>query len=210
MRPTFWNVDTLYDFMRDDERYHGKLLIPGASEIEKSLEKITNFAKIKNIKVVNIADRHTLESREISETPDFKKTFPEHCIEYTKGSEFIEATNPEDPYVVDWKQESFDREEALRKRNIVLCKDDFDVFKGTKHADILLELLEPDLAVVYGVATNICVDYVVKGLVKRKIQVYVPLDAVKDLPNLPLPYKQWLRKGVELITTDRLFNLLEV
>src|SRR3989344_7191319 len=198
MKTIFWNVDTQYDFMRVD----GKLYVVGAEGIERNLAKLTALAKSKGIKVVNTADWHNRNSEELSITPDFIKTFPEHCMQNTPGAKFVPATDPENPYRISWEAKSFDADELLRRRNILLYKDKFDVFRGTPHVDKVIQLLAPERAIVYGVATNVCVNDAVNGLLERKVQVYVPIDAIKELPNLPLPYEAWQRKGAVLTTTD--------
>ena len=200
-RTIFWNVDTQYDFMKLD----GKLSIPGATEIEGNLEYLTRFAAVHGIKVVNTADYHTLNSRELSDKPDFKTTFPPHCLAGTKGAEFVDATKPVNPYVVDWRDANFDPTELQKHRNIVLYKDEFDVFHpaGAPHTEKALNELNPQKAIVYGVATNVCVDFAVRGLLKRGVDVYVPTDAIKELPGLPLEkvLDSWKKEGAVLIKT---------
>lgn len=210
MKTIFWNVDTQYDFMHNDDVFRGALAVPGASHIESNLEKLTDLAREKKIKVVNTADYHTLDSAEISKTPDFKTTFPPHCLRYTKGADFVPETRPNNPYAIDWGQKIFDHKEVVDRRNIVLYKDDFDIFKGSPHTEKVLELIKPDRAIVYGVATNVCVNYAVLGLLSRGVQVYVPTDAIKELPNLPLEQvlETWRDNGAVLIKTEELANYL--
>ena len=203
MKTIFWNVDTQYDFMRAD----GKLYVAGAEGIEENLARLTALAKSKGIKVVNTADWHNRNSEELSATPDFIQTFPEHCLQNTQGAKFVPATDPENPYRINWEAKSFDADELLRRRNILLYKDKFDVFRGTPHVDKVVQLLAPERAIVYGVATNVCVNDAVNGLLERKVQVYVPIDAIKELPNLPLPYEAWQRKGAVLTTTDEVYKM---
>lgn len=200
MKTIFWNVDTQYDFMKSN----GKLYVQKAEQIEGNLAKLSKLAEENGIVVVNTADWHTAESEELSANPNFIKTFPEHCMQNTKGAEFIPATSPENPYVIDWRQKELNREKILQTRNIVLYKDKFDIFTGTPHAEEVVRLLHPENAVVYGVATNVCVDYAVRGLLERKVRVYVPLGAIKELPNLSLPYEDWRRKGAILTSTDKI------
>lgn len=205
MKTIFWNVDTQYDFMRPD----GKLYVKGAEQIEQILEKLTNFAKEKGIKVVNTADWHNTNSEEISLNPDFITKFPEHCMQNTKGAEFVPATNPEKPYIIDWNQKDFEKNKLMNERNIVLYKDKFDVFKGTPHADKVVEIIAPQRAIVYGVATNVCVNDAVLGLLERKVKVYVPLDAIKELPNMLLPYRKWTEKRAIFTTSSEIYRMLE-
>ncbi|MBI1969880.1 isochorismatase family protein [Candidatus Woesearchaeota archaeon] len=210
MKTIFWNVDTQYDFMRSDESFHGSLAIAGAREIEGNLEKITRLAAKKGMQVVNTADWHNQYSKEISDRPDFRTTFPPHCMQHTPGAEYVPATKPEDPYGIDWQQKGFDAEEVKRRRNIVLYKDAFDVFAGTPHAEAVLDTIKPDMAIVYGVATNVCVNFAVMGLLQRGVQVYVPLDAIKELPNLPLDamLEAWQKAGARFIWTKEVEQYL--
>ena len=208
MKTIFWNVDTQYDFMRSDESFKGALAIQGARIIEGNLARLTELAKVKRLKVVNTADWHKRDSPELSDNPDFINTFPPHCLQYTKGAEFVSATNPQDSYKIGWEQGDLNLEEIMRKRNVTIYKDKFDVFTGNPKTEQIVRAINPDRVIVYGVATNVCVDCAVRGLLERKIQTYVPTDAIKELPNLPLPYESWQRKGAVLTTTDEIYEML--
>lgn len=203
MKTIFWNVDTQKDFMRDDESFKGALAIPGARGIEGNLGVLTRLAGARGIQVVNTADWHTPDDAELSDEPDFDNTFPPHCLAETEGAGYVLATQPEDPYKIDWRQETFDREEVLGRRNLILYKNRFDVFAGNPHTGAVVDAINPDRVIVYGVATNVCVDCAVQGLLERGVEVYVPTDAIKELPNRPLPLDGWVKKGAKLITTDR-------
>ncbi|MDP3027819.1 MAG: cysteine hydrolase family protein [Nanoarchaeota archaeon] len=205
----FWNVDTQYDFMREsvEQGYKGQLPVKGAILIEPNLQELTDYALKNNIRVINTADMHDENTKEISENPDFINTFPEHCMRGTLGAAFVPATtNPIiPPYIIDWKKSSplkFDSKLVKRAKNITLFKDHFDIFQGNPYADKVVKTINPKKAVVYGVAANVCVDFAVLGLLERKVQVYVPLDAIKELPGLPLPYDNWKKAGANLITTQ--------
>ncbi|MBI4147214.1 cysteine hydrolase [Candidatus Woesearchaeota archaeon] len=204
----FWNVDTQYDFMKPD----GKLSVPGATAIEGNLEYLTKIAAVRQITVVNTADYHTPKSKELSDNPDFKITFPPHCMAGTEGAEFIEATKPAKPYIIDWRDASFDPAKVKEHLDIVIYKDNFDVFNvtGAPHTEKVLHELNPRRAIVYGVATNVCVDFAVKGLLQRGLQVYVPTDAIKELPGLPLEkvLESWKNEGVQLIRTDEVLKYI--
>src|SRR5574340_1672762 len=77
----FWDVDTQYDFMRAD----GKLYVPDSEGIIPNLKRLTDFAHARGIRIVASADDHVVGHRELSSQPDFKETFPEHCMRGTKG-----------------------------------------------------------------------------------------------------------------------------
>ena len=194
----FWNVDTQVDFMEPD----GKLYVQGAEEIRPLLEKITRFASEHNLRVVNTADYHLVNSAELSNHPDFVNTFPPHCMAESKGAMYIPETDPERPIIIDWNQElildsRFDNPE--RFRNILIRKDAFDVFAGNPYTEKVLDIIQPDRVFVYGVTTNVCVDQAVTGLAERGKEVFVFSDAIKELPNIPLPFEKWKKLGVTMI-----------
>ena len=105
MKTIFWNVDTQHDFMRED----GALYVPQAETIEKNLEKITRIGRKNPVQIINTGDWHNEDSEEFSETPDYVNKFPPHCIKGTKGAEYIPATKPMDPYVIDWQDKEIKR-----------------------------------------------------------------------------------------------------
>lgn len=203
----FWNVDTQIDFVYP----RGKLYVQGAEDLRPQWKKLTKLAKEKSIQVVNTADYHFPNSAELDPSPDFVNTFPEHCMANTRGADYIRETEPEDPLIFEWNKEYlitpelFDRK---KYRNYIIRKDAFDVFAGNPFTDTIVKHLNPDVVVVYGVTTNVCVDAAVKGLVKRVKKVFVVEDAIKELANIPLPFETWKKKGVELVTIDKLEELL--
>ena len=202
----FWNTDTQKDFIDKD----GKLYVEGAERIKPNLALLTTLAKEKDIQVINTADWHYMESEEIAEEPDWIYTFPEHCMVGTSGAEFIDETRPESPAEIDWNKDYHYDElsEAAKSHDIVLLKDDFDTFKGNRNVDKLLMLLKPDIVVIYGVTSNICVDKAVRGLLDRKYKVYVVKDAIRKLPHLPSPIKNWESLGANLITTKEVEDII--
>jgi nicotinamidase/pyrazinamidase len=203
----FWNVDTQYDFMRSDESFNGALPVGGARVIEENLEKLTSIAEKYELKVVNTADWHTMDDTEISLNPDFKRTYPQHCMQGTKGAQYISATDPKDPLIVSWKDKAFNTESISGNRNILLYKNKFDAFEGNPYTKTILDMINPDTVIVYGVATNICVDMAVQGLVKNKKEVYVVKDAIKEVPNeiaatsLEMITDSWKKEHVKFIET---------
>lgn len=207
----FWNVDTQYDFMRDDASFNGALPVPEARGIEDKLRELTNYATEHGIRVVNTADWHNEHSKEFSDQPDYQTTFPVHCLQGTKGAEYVPATQPDNSYNVDWQDPTgLDLNQMQEHRNITIYKDAFDVFEGNSQTENVLAALNPKTAVVYGVATNVCVDYAVIGLRARGVDVLVPTDAIKELPGLPLDetLRRWEQAGATLCTVETLIEYL--
>lgn len=209
----FWNVDTQYDFMRPD----GKLPVgegDGAEDIEDALAAVTEKARQNDIRVVNTADYHNEDSDEFSSDPDFQKTFPPHCLADSEGANYVPATEPENPLELDWRESPDWAEVMDHEGDFVLYKDAFDVFAGepeSPHADELVETLDHDRAVVYGVATDVCVDHAVEGLLERGVDVYVVEDAVKgiDPEASEEAIDRWNGKGAEIGEVQGLDSYLE-
>src|SRR5881397_1577261 len=87
-RVIFWDVDTQYDFMKAD----GKLYVPDAEQLIPNLKKLTDYAHGHGICIVASADDHVLNHSEISAHPDWKTTFPPHCLRGTLGRRKIPKT----------------------------------------------------------------------------------------------------------------------
>lgn len=194
----FWNVDTQVDFVEPG----GKLYVEGAEKRKDIWRQLTQLAHENAIKVVNTCDYHHPNSLELSDNPNFIDLFPPHCLQGTKGFEFIDETNPENPGILDWDKEYTDdklKKLLVQHRNLIIRKDAFDVFAGNPNTDRLVWAICPELVVVYGVTTNVCVDFAVTGLAKRVKKVMVVSDAIKELTTLPLPYVKWHNAGIEMI-----------
>ena len=117
----FWNVDTQFDFMNKE----GKLYVPGSEEILPLLERITSFAKEADIQVVNTADHHFPNAKELSDTPDFISTFPPHCMANTSGAAYVSETAPDKPAIIKWDTLYSDKEilELSISRNLIVFKE---------------------------------------------------------------------------------------
>lgn len=205
----FWNVDKQVDFVE----LWGKLYVPGAELLKPVWVAISRLAAKYDIQVVNTADYHYIYSSEIDDYPDMVNTFPPHCMANTKGADFVAETQPFDPVIFNWNV-TYERMslmlELKASRNIVIRKDAFDVFAGNKITEILLDLIRPEIVVVYCVTTNVCVDYAVMGLAQRVPNVYVVSDAIKELPGIPLPFSKWESLGIKLISGNELKDSFQV
>jgi len=180
----FWDVDTQFDFMRPE----GKLYVPGAESIIDKVNEVRKFALENGFSMIADIDWHSAENEEISESPDFKQTFPPHCMAGSPGSERVGYLGQVPIQYVESGKMSTD---ALRKLvdkeqfHIVIRKDSIDVFKNP-NIDKLVELVKPRAMVVFGVALDFCVYYVLQGLAKYKdIKLYLLKDAIKSLETRP-------------------------
>jgi nicotinamidase/pyrazinamidase len=199
----FWDVDTLYDFMRSD----GKLYVPGSEEIIPALEALTAFAHAHRIPIVASADNHDATDAEISEAPDWKTTFPPHGMRGTAGQRKIAQTALVDPLVIEPEPEDA---EALGRRirahrgDFLLNKHTLDVFSNA-NVSTLLATLAPKAIVVYGVATDFCDRYTIEGLLRDSpgTQLFLVTDAIRAIypEEGARLMAQWKQLGVRLVTS---------
>ena len=201
----FWDVDTQYDFMRAD----GKLYVPDAEQIIANLRRLTDYAHRKQIRVIASADDHVPGHRELSANPDFKQTFPEHCMRSTKGQAKIPETRLRDPLIVEPGRQdpvSLAAEVRAHAGDILFNKHWFDVFTN-ENVETVLRVLAPRVIVLYGVAQDVCNRYAIEGLVERhpEIRLYAVSDAMKPIDRDAARHllKQWAEEGVRIVeTTD--------
>src|ERR687888_1058285 len=88
-----WDVDTQVDFMLP----HGKLYVPGAEKTAPAMARLVAAAREAGIVHVASADDHELTDPEISDEPDWRNTYPPHCLRGTRGATRIPETEQEDP-----------------------------------------------------------------------------------------------------------------
>jgi nicotinamidase/pyrazinamidase len=203
-RVIFWDVDTQYDFMRSD----GKLYVPEAERIIGNLKRLTDYAHGHAICVVASADDHVASDPEISDTPDWRSTFPPHCMQGTPGQRKIPETALRDPLVIEAaKVDARVLGDRLRshKGDILFHKHRFDVFTND-NVPTVLDALDPDDIVLYGVATDVCDKAAVEGLLERRphTRLFVVTDAVKGIDKdvSEQLLKDWGDEGVRLVKTN--------
>jgi nicotinamidase/pyrazinamidase len=168
-----WDVDTQIDFVHAD----GKLAVPGAEEVVPAMQKLVAAAREVGIPHIASADDHELSDSEISEQPDFENTYPPHCLRGTRGARKIDETDQLDPVPIGL--EPLD-EKWLRGREFLLLKKHFDVFTNP-NTERLLERLDPDEVILFGVATDVCDDAAIRGLLAHGRRVTFVEDAARGL-----------------------------
>ncbi|HEU4570016.1 MAG TPA: cysteine hydrolase family protein [Gemmatimonadales bacterium] len=196
----FWDVDTQADFMHAD----GKLYVPGAEEIIPTLAALTGYAHGRGLRILASADDHVPGHRELSDTPDWRTTFPPHCMRGTPGQRKIPETALRDPLVVepDAPATILDAVRA-HQGDLLIHKHWFDVFTNP-HVPAIVELLRPGRIVLYGVATDVCDKYAVEGLLARApwAELWFVADAARAIhaDGVDALLEEWRRRGVRMIT----------
>jgi nicotinamidase/pyrazinamidase len=191
-----WDVDTQVDFVLPE----GKLYVPTAEETVPAMARLVEAARAAGIVHVASADDHELTDEEISETPDFSSTYPPHCLRGTRGARKIPETDQLDPVPITLEQLP---ERYLGGREFLLLKKNFDVFTNP-NTERLLEWLDPDEIVVFGVATDVCDDAAIRGFIERKRRVSFVEDAARGLDEgrVAACTAAWRDLGVEFTTAS--------
>jgi len=198
-----WDVDTQVDFMLPD----GKLYVRGAEETAPAMGRLVAAAREASIPHVASADDHELTDVEISEQPDFATTYPPHCLRGTRGARKIPETDHVDPVPVGLEPLS---ERWLRGREFLLLKKHFDVFTNP-NAERLLARLDPDEVIVFGVATDVCDDAAIRGLLDRGRRVVFVEDASRGLDETRVASctAAWRERGVTFSSVDSVLESLD-
>ena len=203
MRRLLWDVDTQVDFVHAD----GKLAVPGATEARPAVARLVEAARSAGVPHVASADDHELTDDEISEEPDYATTYPPHCLRGTRGAEKVVETQQFDPVPLALTEVP---ERWLRGREFLLLKKSFDVFTNP-NADRLLERLEPDEIVVFGVATDVCDDAAIRGLIARGLPAVFVEEASRGLDDARTAActAAWRDAGVRFATVDEAVESLQ-
>lgn len=207
----FWDVDTQYDFMRAD----GKLYVPGAEEIIPRLARLTDAAHRGGIRIAASADDHVAGHRELSDVPDFKQTFPLHCMRGTPGQAKIPETRLWNALIIEPEALSTtDLSGRIRRHrgDILFHKHWFDVFTNPNVEPAVAEM-DPGEIVLYGVALDVCNKYAIEGLLERRprTRLHAVSDAMKpiDADAAAGLLRQWQERGVDLITTEEAVQMTQ-
>ncbi len=153
-------VDMLNDFVKADDNYCGKLVVPGASALVEGIAYLVKCARENGVMVAYANDAHS------SDDPEFQ-SWPPHAVEGTYGAEVIKELAPKDSDMV------------FRKRHL-------SVFTNSSIDRILRENGVDEIYVV-GVATEYCVKNAVLDGLKNGYSLNVVVDAIAGVDEIRLP-----------------------
>lgn len=204
----FWDVDTQADFMLSG----GKLYVPGSEEIIPALEQLTGYAHAQGIRIVASADDHEPGHQELSEHPDFRETFPLHCMRGTPGQKKIPATALRNPLVIEPDPQDpgvIAQRAVAHPGDILFHKHWFDVFTNPNVLPVV-RAFDPGAIVLYGVALDVCDRYAVEGLIRYRphTRLYFVSDAARAIYAEQAEHllKAWGEEGVRLVTTGEIVD----
>lgn len=200
-RAILWDVDTQVDFMLPE----GKLYVPGAETRRPAMARLVEAARAAGIVHVASADDHELTDPEISDEPDFERTYPPHCLRGTPGAERVPETKQIDPIPLSEQALPAGRLAKLiaGRREILILKKHFDVFTNPS-TKALIELLDPEEIVLFGVATDVCDDAAIQGMLRLVRRVRFVEDAAcgLDPARVERCLAHWREQGVAFAVSD--------
>jgi nicotinamidase/pyrazinamidase len=181
----------------------GNLYVPGAEKLLPNIRRLTDAARQDCVFLVSHGCFHPPND------PEFK-IFPPHCVKGTAGSELIPEALTEKVARVPNEPDAAIPADLGKYQQILLEKQTLDIFESM-HADQLVQRLGTHAEfVVFGVVTEYCVSFAVKGLLTRGRPVAVVQDAIETLKpedgNKTVADLQQL--GARLITTDQALSAL--
>ena len=196
-----WDVDTQVDFIEPG----GKLYFEGAEEARAAMARLVAAARTAGVVHLASADDHELSDPEISEEPDFESTWPPHCLRGTRGAEKIPETKQLDPLALPLVPMPSAVLQRLLEggREILVPKKHFDPFTNP-NLEAVLDMLDPDEIVLFGVATDVCDDAAVRALLRRGRRVTFVEDAARgvDEARTAACLTSWREAGVVFRTSE--------
>jgi nicotinamidase/pyrazinamidase len=170
------------------------------------MRRLVEAAREAGLVHVASADDHELTDPEISDEPDWRNTYPPHCLRGTRGAEKIAETEQADPLPLSLVPYPPGLLPGLveGRREILLLKKNFNVFTNP-NTDALLDALDPDEIVVFGVATDVCDDAAIRGFLARGRRVVFVEDAARglDAVRTAAALEAWRAAGVAFSTVDK-------
>ena len=189
-----WEVDVQRDFVLPG----GKLYVPGAEKLLPNIKRLTDAARQGKAFLVSHGDFH------MPNDPEFK-IFPPHCVKGTAGAELVPEAITEKVARVPNEPEAKIPQDLSAYQQILLEKQTLSIFES-RHADELVRKLGDHAEfVVFGVVTEYCVSFAVKGLLERGRRVAVVQDAIETLKKEEgeKSISEFQRMGARMITTDQ-------
>jgi nicotinamidase/pyrazinamidase len=188
---SFFDIDTQVDFMLP----HGALYVPGAEFIIPNLARLMSLAREGGIPVISSADAHTPDDPEFS-------IWPPHCVVGTPGQRRIPETQFDNPTIVPCRPGAFQPPIQWRGQ-MVLEKVTYNT-ADNPNFDSVLESLDPQCAVVFGVAAEFCVRATALALRQRGLAVRLVTDCIQPITREggQRAVREMTQAGIELVTTQ--------
>jgi nicotinamidase/pyrazinamidase len=205
----FWEVDAQRDFMLPG----GKLYVPGAEKILPNINRLVEAARQGRVFLISSADAHNPDDPELRE-------WPPHCLKGDPGADLVSEASAPNRLIIPNEAKFAVPQDLGAYHQMILQKNTLDVFDNP-HTNTLLKRFNlagspafdpsPEF-VVFGVATEYCVQRAAEGLLRRGHRIAVVTDAVRSIdPEKGRKVLANLQSsGARLITTDETLALVGV
>jgi nicotinamidase/pyrazinamidase len=196
----FWEVDVQADFMLPG----GKLYVPGAEKLLPNIQRLTDAARQNRVFLVSHGCFHAPDD------PEFK-IFPPHCVKGTTGAELVPQALTDRVARVPNEARAKLPDDLSKYQQVLLEKQTLNIFES-RHADALVRRLGDRAEfVVFGVVTEYCVSFAVKGLLERKHRAAVVQDAIETLKSEDgqKTIAELKGLGARITTTDQALSALD-
>lgn len=204
----FYAVDCQKDFIDSD----GALAVKGAEEIRENIAKLIDLADKKDAIMMASVDEHP----EVD--PEFD-IFPPHCVNGTDGQKMIEEATYMEEYQRFIANSGSLPDNLPVNAQIIFEKQTYDVWKpreegGNPNLKHALANFGVKSVIVFGVATNICVEAAVNGFIDNEIKVFLVEDAIKGINideenNEEKAIERMVDKGAVLVETETITDLVD-
>lgn len=196
----FWDVDTQIDFIEPT----GKLYVSGAEEIRAHLAYLTKTGSIRS-RLSGSVDAHTPNDMEFRE-------WPEHCVYGTPGQHKIPESTVKGTLFVPSVKLSIEQlsEVAEYEGQVIFEKQDTDL-RTNPNVKPYMDLIRPEIIVVYGLVTEICVDLAVDFFARDLgCETVVVVDAIKEivLSKADSCMAEWKALEIEMLRTRDVESIL--
>ena len=187
-----WEVDAQADFMLPG----GKLYVPGAEKIIPNIARLVKAATETGALIVSSSDAHTQND------PEFQR-FPPHCIAGTPGAEIIPEGLAKGFRTIPNDASRELPKDVLNSPQVIFEKQTLNVFDNPHTSELVAQLGGETEYLVFGVATDYCVQLAAKGLLERGRRVAVVTDAIEALDRTAghRTLDELQSQGARLITT---------
>lgn len=178
----------------------GALPVWNRKDILPNIRKLMSWARTTRVPVISSLEAHRAgESR---------KGLPPHCVDRTNGQKKLPFTLlPKRLILMGDNTIDVPFQIFRRFQQVIFTKRDRDFLNNPK-ADRLVNNIEVNHMIVFGVVTEYCVKAAVLGLMTRRHRVVVVSDACGywSSSDHDLALRQMDAKGAVLVTTDELVN----
>lgn len=195
-----WDCGTQFD-LADIE---GLLYVPGAQSIRPRLARLARTARERGIpRLCTLVTHRDGDPDLTTGKPDYKTTFPVHCLEGTPGWRQIPETACERPVEIPREPHASKPViESLRvhQAEITVEVPGFDPWASPAVATVF-EVLAPRKVVFCGVPADKLLAAAVEGVLERGLEAVVVEDAVKpfDAKAWDALRAPWAEKGVTFV-----------